>query len=542
MSIHMVGVDYTKADVDIRSRFAFTKKECREAMACWKEQPGISGVVILSTCNRTEVWADMDEEKAAGAVRDLAELMEAEKAAAEEAAAAEAEKPAAGETEAGFDVKAEAGGIKAAGKKKEVVQTGSSGEEESEKKRNAGADKIRGQREETAAETVPEKEEQAERADSREGGESAGVADGGNTAEAADAPFEDACSEYLYLLLCREKRQSPSGCRPYMAARSGEEAVRHLFRVAAGLRSQILAEDQIAAQVNEALALSRDNYTTDSVLEVLFRRAVTAAKRVKTEVKFSRADATAVDAAVRLLKEHRFSFEGAACLVVGNGEMGKLAALTLKKIGADVTVTVRQYKSGEVQIPQGCARINYGERGNYLPQCDLVVSATASPNLTFTKEFVRDSRICRRDWPLIFVDLAVPRDIDPAVRELPGVTLYTLDDFRPDGIPEPMRESVEQAEKILDEETADFYGWLEGREIAPRIQAVGECAADDFHFRVRKEIGGLPLPEGQKAELAEKTDAAAGKVAAKLLFDLRDILSEEQFLNCLQRLEEKYRS
>ena len=537
MSIHMVGVDYTKADVDIRSRFAFTKKECREAMACWKEQPGISGVVILSTCNRTEVWADMDEEEAAGAVGDLAELMEAEKAAAEEAAAAEAEKKESGKDSAGG--KAAAAGEKTSGAEKSAAGKTAAG---NEAKAAAAGQRAAGAEKPAAAETVPEKEEQAERADSREGGESAGIADGGNTAEAADVPFEDACSEYLYLLLCREKRQSPSGCRPYMAARSGEEAVRHLFRVAAGLRSQILAEDQIAAQVNEALALSRDNYTTDSVLEVLFRRAVTAAKRVKTEVKFSRADATAVDAAVRLLKEHRFSFEGAACLVVGNGEMGKLAALTLKKIGADVTVTVRQYKSGEVRIPQGCARINYGERGNYLPQCDLVVSATASPNLTFTKEFVRDSRICRRDWPLIFVDLAVPRDIDPAVRELPGVTLYTLDDFRPDGIPEPMRESVEQAEKILDEETADFYGWMEGRDIAPRIQAVGECAAGDFHFRVRKEISGLPLPEGQKAELAEKTDAAAGKVAAKLLFDLRDTLSEKQFLNCLQRLEEKYRS
>ena len=93
--------------------------------------------------------------------------------------------------------------------------------------------------------------------------------------------------------------------------------------------------------------------------------------------------------AMERLKNQGFSFEGKTCMVIGNGEMGKVTALALKEAGADVTVTVRQYRSGVVNIPQGCKRINYGERMELLPDCDLVVSATASPNYTLTKETLR---------------------------------------------------------------------------------------------------------------------------------------------------------
>lgn len=112
-------------------------------------------------------------------------------------------------------------------------------------------------------------------------------------------------------------------------------------------------EDQILTQIKNALALSRENETTDSVLEVLFRRAVTAAKRVKTEVAFSRANGTAMDQAIYMLRHQGFLFDQAVCMVVGNGEMGKLAAQSLQQTGADVTVTIRQYRSGVVEIPQG---------------------------------------------------------------------------------------------------------------------------------------------------------------------------------------------
>ena len=92
--------------------------------------------------------------------------------------------------------------------------------------------------------------------------------------------------------------------------------------------------------------------------------------------------------AIGFLAEKGYSLRDKTCMVIGNGEMGKVAAQALQEAGADVTVTIRQYRSGVVNIPLGCKRINYGDRMEYMPQCDLVVSATASPNFTFKRRIV----------------------------------------------------------------------------------------------------------------------------------------------------------
>ena len=278
----MIGIDYNKANVDIRAMFSFTKKNATAAMERLKKIPGIQGCVILSTCNRMELWAS---------------------------------------------TKADWNGT-------------------------------------------------------------------------------------LLEELCKIKEVDPTQYGEYFVERKEEEAVDHLFHLTSGLKSMILAEDQIITQVKDALTLAREAFVTDNVLEVLFRKAVTAGKKVKTNVIFSRANQTAMDQAIEMLKERKFPLPDARCMVIGNGEMGKLAAQSLKRTGADVTVTIRQYRSGVVNIPVGCSRINYGERMDYLPECDLVVSATASPNYTLTEELFEDVRVER---PMILIDLAVPRDIDPEI-------------------------------------------------------------------------------------------------------------------------------
>ena len=515
MHIQMVGIDYTMADVDIRSLFSFTKKESRQALTRWAKLSGIRGVVLISTCNRTELWAST------GQTYDPAE------------------------------------------KEEHTVCSGRVQERP-----------VSGESAFPAPETI-----------------------------------------LLFDLLCESKNLDPAGYRKFAVEREDREAVHHLFSLTSGLKSQILAEDQIITQVNDALSLSRENQTTDSVLEVLFRRAVTAAKRVKTEISFSRADQTAMDAAIRMLCGQGFVLNGARCLVVGNGVMGKLAAQSLCAAGADVTVTVRQYKSGEVQIPAGCARINYGDRAEFLPQCDLVVSATASPNVPFTEALVKqalerksadgssqtekDHDICRYtgetisegemipegetiptaetkpegetipaaetmpgaktmpaaetipeegtgEWiptgedrrkDRIFIDLAVPRDIEPSVSDLNGVTLYTIDDFRTGQIPEQMKVSYDAAEVILEEEMQEFYAWLTGRDIAPRVRSLSKKAADDFHFRVQKELGTLPLSGAERKKLSDAMDSAAGKVIAKVLFELKNSMNIDDFQRCLDHLE-----
>ena len=407
MGISMIGIDYNRACVDIRAQFSFTKKHTVSALEHLKQEPGIAGCIILSTCNRMEIWASTKED-----------------------------------------------------------WKGS-----------------------------------------------------------------------LYGFLCREKGRDPQQFQEYFVQREEEEAVEHLFYLTSGLKSQILAEDQIITQVKDALTLSREAYCTDNVLEVLFRTAVTAAKKVKTEVSFSRANSSVIHQAIRRLEETGFSLQGKTCMVIGNGEMGKVTALALKEAGADVTVTVRQYRSGMVTIPQGCQRINYGDRMELIPNCDLVVSATASPNFTLTKELLEQAEIAGH---LVLIDLAVPRDIEPAAGSLPNVTLYDIDSFKIDCVSPKMQESMEQAGVILREQMEEFYTWFSGKDLFPRIQEIKAEAVEDLNLRILKILNKTPMDGQDRENLLKAIDTAAGKVVNKMIFGLRDSLEQETFAACVEGLEKLY--
>ena len=410
MSISMIGIDHSKASVDIRAKFSFTKKRAIEAMKKLKEEHGILGCIILSTCNRMEVWVSTQDDE-------------------------------------------------------EIS---------------------------------------------------------------------------LYDFLCKEKEVEKDEYQDYFMKRENEEAVRHLFYLTSGLKSQILAEDQIITQVKDALTLARDAYCTDNVLEVLFRMAVTAAKKVKTEVTFSRANTSVIHQAMERLKNQGFSFEGKTCMVIGNGEMGKVTALALKEAGADVTVTVRQYRSGVVNIPQGCKRINYGERMELLPDCDLVVSATASPNYTLTKENFEEIKLDAAS--VVLIDLAVPRDIDPEVGKLQYVSLYDIDSFRIDAASPKLQASMQKAGEILDDQMKEFYDWFNGRDIFPRIEEIKADAVEDLNLRITKILKKTPMEQKDRESLLRAIDTAAGKVVNKMIFGLRDSLEQEAFLDCVEGLEKIYES
>lgn len=407
MSISMIGIDYKKASVDVRAQFSFTKKNAAAALENLKKEPGILGCIILSTCNRMEIWASTGED-----------------------------------------------------------WKGS-----------------------------------------------------------------------LYEFLCKEKEKDPREFEKYFVKREEEEAVEHLFYLTSGLKSQILAEDQIITQVKDALALSREAYCTDNVLEVLFRMAVTAAKKVKTQVSFSRANSSVIHQAIERLEDQGFSIQGKTCMVIGNGEMGKVTALALKEAGADVTVTVRQYRSGIVTIPQGCDRINYGERLEFLPKCDLVVSATASPNYTLTMEQIENARI---PGHVVLIDLAVPRDIEPSAGTLNNVTLYDIDSFKIDAVSPKLQASLDQAGEILREQQEEFYNWYNGRDLIPRIQEIKADAVEDLNLRIMKILRKTPMEDSDRENLLKAIDTAAGKVVNKMMFGLKDFMKEEEFINCVEGLEKLY--
>lgn len=349
--------------------------------------------------------------------------------------------------------------------------------------------------------------------------------------------MDDEVDVCLYDCLCRIKGITEDSYRKYFVERKDQEAVEHLFYLTSGLKSQIIGEDQILTQVKDALNLARENFAADGVLEVLFRMAATAGKRIKTEVPFSHGNPSVIHQAIGFLAEKGYSLRDKTCMVIGNGEMGKVAAQALLEAGADVTVTIRQYRSGVVNIPLGCKRINYGDRMEYMPQCDLVVSATASPNFTLKEELFQGIRT--KD-DLILIDLAVPRDIEPSVGKLQGVTLYDMDSFRIEEVPAELQENLEAAGSIVREQMDEFFQWLDGRDLIPRIQDIKDEAVNDLNLRIAKILKKTPMEEDDRQNLVHAVDTAAGKVVNKLIFGLRDSLNQEIFLECVAGLEKIY--
>lgn len=331
--------------------------------------------------------------------------------------------------------------------------------------------------------------------------------------------------------ICEYRQLPVEPNRAYFCQREGLDVAHHLFELSCGLCSQILGEDQILTQVKDAVALAREVYTTDNCLEVLFRQAVTVAKQIKSSITFEKGNRSAASVALELLREQGAVFEGKRALVIGNGMMGRLTAQALMNARAQVTVTVRQYHSGVVDIPEGADRINYGERYEKLPEVDYIFSATASPNLTVTPEGLSEIALDGK----IFVDLAVPRDIDPAVGELSGARLICMDDLQVEPLSATQQEQYRRAQERLALACEEFSRFYYNRELIPRIGALADAAADDLWGRMHRDCARFT--DEQRELVRSAAVRSGGKVYAHLLYLLRDGLDADTFSRCMELLE-----
>ncbi|MCL1929104.1 MAG: hypothetical protein FWG07_09985 [Treponema sp.] len=242
----------------------------------------------------------------------------------------------------------------------------------------------------------------------------------------------------------------------YLIERVEEQAMEHLCHVASGLDSQIRGDDQIITQVREALELSRAQCCADSCIETMFRLAIQAAKIIKTNLISSSMGTSSVPGkTVDKLKTLYPLLAGKNAVVIGNGWMGRLISELLINENVNVKVTMRKYKNGAMQIPKCADAINYDERYKAIEAADMVISATSSPHFTL---FFKDLSTLPR-LPGIIVDLAVPRDVDPAVQAISGVTLLTIDDISEGSRCLPL-ETTLMIEKIITEHKKKYTKWL----------------------------------------------------------------------------------
>jgi glutamyl-tRNA reductase len=293
--------------------------------------------------------------------------------------------------------------------------------------------------------------------------------------------------------------------RPHLYEYEGTDAVRHLFRVASSLDSMVLGEPQILGQVKEAYTAARAVGAVQGSLERLLQTTFTVAKRVRTETQIGSASVSIASVAVDLAKKIFGSLEGKTVLLVGAGKMSELAARHLIRQGATSMLIANRTFERAVEMAQVFAGrpIRFEDLYASADQADIIITSTGAAQPIFRREHVQQFLHRRRNRPMFFIDIAMPRDVDPRVNQVDGVFLYDIDDLQSvtvSHLDERSREA-RQAEEIIRAEVERFERMLETRSVVPAIVALQqqfERVRQDEHRRIESKLRSL-TPEQRSA-------------------------------------------
>ncbi|HEU4965077.1 MAG TPA: glutamyl-tRNA reductase [Bacilli bacterium] len=324
----------------------------------------------------------------------------------------------------------------------------------------------------------------------------------------------------------------------------GEQAVRHLFRVTAGLDSMVLGETQILGQVRSGFLFSQEQGKTGRLFNNLFRRAVTVAKRAHSETKIGENAVSVSYAAVELAKKIFESLDHKTVLVIGAGKMSELTAKHLNANGATkVIVCNRTYeRAKELADKFNGKALDMNSLDLALKEADIVVSSTGAEGYVVTKAHVQATMKKRRHRPLFLIDIAVPRDLDPAMGDLDNVFLYDIDDLE-GVIRVNMEERAKEAEKvgvIIGEELVAFRQWMNAQEASPLIQGLRQKALGmqaDLMQNLNNKVQNLSDKEIHTVN--KLTMALVNQLIHKPITEIKDMATEDDavvYLEAFKRL------
>ncbi|MDH7480100.1 MAG: glutamyl-tRNA reductase, partial [Syntrophomonadaceae bacterium] len=405
MFIILVGLNHRSAPVEVRERLSVSESQYPEVLRAIKKLPGIEGCIVLSTCNRLEIYATVrDIQPGIKNIRDyLNQLWQ----------------------------------------------------------RNQDGDELM-----------------------------------------------EPLNSYLYTLSC-------------------QEAINHLFRVAAGLDSMIIGESQILGQVREAYDKALKNKVTNGVINTLFQQAISIGKRVRSETAIGNHAVSVGYAAVEMAKQLLKNLEGQSVLIVGAGEIGELAVRHLVACGAtSVMVSNRSYERALALAEEFCGVAKkFDDLEQSLAEADIVICCTAACHYVVRRQQVARAMSARGQRPMVIIDIAVPRDVEPEVGSIEGVHLYDIDDLN--GIvsrtAEGRQQAVEHAERIIEEHVREFMDWQRSLAAAPvirglqgRLRRIAEEELERYSRRLSS------LDERQQALVRELAHSLVNKITHHPITHIKD--------------------
>ena len=326
--------------------------------------------------------------------------------------------------------------------------------------------------------------------------------------------------------LAKIRGLDPKWLEPYGYSFQGAEALQHLFRVAASLDSMVVGEPQILGQFKNAYQLAKENGALHGTLDTVVTRAFNTAKRVRSETEIGQSAVSISYAAVELAREIFGSLKGRTVLIAGAGKMSELAARHLHRSGAThILVTNRTRSRAEDMARLFDGRVvDYDKFHATLPEIDILIASSGAQQYIVGRDEVQKALSMRKNRPMFLIDIAVPRNIDPAVNSLDNVFLYDIDDLTKvvERNVSGRQKEAEQAERIVNDEVERTIAQLKTRLVAPTIAGLQEqlenIRAGEME-RMRGKFGTL-TPQQEEA-LEALTRGIVNKIAHAHIVEIR---------------------
>jgi glutamyl-tRNA reductase len=312
---------------------------------------------------------------------------------------------------------------------------------------------------------------------------------------------------------------------PHLYALHGEAAIRHVFRVASSLDSMVVGEPQILGQIKTSYGYAAEYKSSGIILNRFLHKAFSVAKRVRTETKIASSAVSVAFAAVELAKKIFGDLTDKTVMLIGAGEMCELAAKHFLNSGVrGVMVTNRTYERAVNLAEEFDGKaVNFDELFDHLHKADIILSSTGAPHFIIGQKDIDEVIRRRKLKPMFFIDIAVPRDIDPKVNDVDNVYLYTVDDLN--GIVqsnlEQRSKEAQKAEEIVNQEIGQFFKWLSSLDVTPTIVALRSRFEEIRQAELAKTATGWKdlAPEDRK-----RLEALTSAIINKLLHNPTSIL------------------
>ena len=300
-------------------------------------------------------------------------------------------------------------------------------------------------------------------------------------------------------------------------ALSDAHAIRHIFRVASSLDSMVVGEPQILGQFKDAYGLATQNKATGLILNRLFHKAFSVAKRVRTETRIANSAVSISFAAVELAKKIFDDLSACRVLLIGAGEMCELAAKHFINAGIyEIYITNRTFNRAIALAEDfGGQAVPFTDYDALFEKVDIILTSTGATEPIVTADVVAAAMKKRKNRPMFFIDIAVPRDVEEKVNDLANVYLYDIDDLKEvvTANQQEREKEARKAEAIIDEEVAQFLHWLDNLEVVPTIKQLRDHAEAIRQAELQKTLGKLKnLSEKDKQAIERLTQAIVNKL------------------------------